>query len=229
MWIVAAVAAVVVVGSYAGLSTFINNQGNDVARTLNVMHPNVAQISLIRSVPAVDYEPVANTTQLERIEASLATEIADGSVEIGEKGQFIFVRVGNALLFESGQAEVKAAFGPVAERIAGTLNSEGGPIIVQGYTDGIPASGRGRYKTNLELSVARAEGVQTVLNGLVTDSARMSVDGRGEAEPIADNGTAEGRALNRRVEILIAREGTFASNGTVEGAADNAAEEAPTE
>lgn len=209
MWIVGAVAAVVVVGSYAGLSTYINNQGNDVARTLNLMHPNVAQISLIRSVAAKEYVPVVDTTQLERITQSLAPQIADGSVEIGEKGQFIFVRVGNALLFESGQAEVKDAFGPVAEKIAATLNAESGPIIVQGFTDGIPASGRGRYKTNLELSVARAEGVQTVLNDLITDPSRISVEGRGEADPIATNDTREGQALNRRVEILIARNGTF--------------------
>jgi type VI secretion system protein ImpK len=209
MWIVGAIAAVVVVGSYAGLSTYINNQGNDVARTLNLMHPNVAQISLIRSVAAVEYVPVVDTTQIERIKESLSAEIADGSVEIGEKGQYIFVRVGNALLFESGQAEVKSAFGPVAEKIAATLNTEPGPIIIQGYTDGIPASGRGRYKTNLELSVARAEGVQTVLNALITDPARLSVDGRGEADPIATNDTREGQALNRRVEMLVARRGTF--------------------
>ena len=215
MWIIGAVAAVVIVGSYAGLSTFINNQGNDVARTLNLMHPNVAQIRLIRSVAVaeeveyVEYVPVVDTSQLERITESLAVEIADGSVEIGEKGQYIFVRVGNALLFESGQAEVKEAFGPVAEKIAATLNTETGPIVVQGYTDGIPASGRGRYKTNLELSVARAEGVQTVLNSLITDPSRMSIDGRGEADPIATNDTREGQALNRRVEILVARNGTF--------------------
>ena len=80
---------------------------------------------------------------------------------------------------------------------------------MQGYTDGIPSSGRGRYKTNLELSVARAEGVQAVLNDLITDPSRMSVDGRGEADPIATNDTREGQALNRRVEILVARSGTF--------------------
>lgn len=226
MWIVGAVAAVVVVGSYAGLSTYINNEGNDVARQLNLMHPNTAQISLVRSAAAVEYEPVVDTTQLERIEASLADQIADGSVEIGEKGQYIFVRVGNALLFDSGQADVKQAFGPVAEKIAATLNAESGPIIVQGFTDGIPASGRGRYKTNLELSVARAEGVKTVLSPLVTDSSRISVDGRGEADPIATNDTAEGRALNRRVEILIARDGTFEDNTAP---TEEAGEEAQTE
>jgi len=209
MWIVGAVAAVVVVGSYAGLSTYINNQGNDVARTLNLMHPNVAQISLIRSVAAVEYVPVVDTTQIDRIRESLAPQIEDGSVEIGEKGQYIFVRVGNALLFESGQADVKDAFGPVAEKIAATLNAEPGPIVVQGYTDSIPSSGRGRYKTNLELSVARAEGVKTVLNDLITDPDRMTVDGRGDADPIATNETREGQALNRRVEILIAKSGTF--------------------
>lgn len=210
MWIVASVAAAIVVGSYAGLSTYVNREGSNVATVLNGMHPNVASISLIRSAASQTYTPPPpDSTQLDRITASLAPQIADGSVVIGEKGQFLFVRVGNALLFNSGQADVKPEFAPLAEQIANTLNTEGGPIIVQGFTDGVQPSGRGRFKTNLELSVARAEGVKVVLDGLITDPTRVAVEGRGEAEPIGDNATRDGQALNRRVEILVAREGTY--------------------
>ena len=117
--------------------------------------------------------------------------------------------MGNKLLFDSGRADVKAEFSVVAGEIAETLNAEQGPIVVQGFTDDVPPSGRGRYKTNLDLSVARATGVKDVLAPLLTEPARVTVEGRGEADPIADNSTAEGRALNRRVEILMAKEGTF--------------------
>ena len=210
MWIVASVAAVLVVGGYAGLSTYVNREGGAVATQLFQMHPNVANISLLRTAPVQAFvPPPPDNTQLERIQEALGPEIANGLVEVGSKGDFIFVRVGNKLLFESGRADVKAEFSVVAGQIAETLNSEQGPIRVLGFTDNIPPSGRGRYKTNLDLSVARASGVKDVLDPLLTDPARITVEGRGEADPIADNGTAEGRALNRRVEILLAKEGTF--------------------
>lgn len=209
MWIIGAAAAAFVVASFAGLSTYINRQGSAVETVLNTMHPNVAKISLSRAGIATAFVPEVDNSQIDRIRATLGPEIADGSIVIGEKGQFIFVRVGNALLFDSGSADVKPGFAPLGQRIADMLNTEPGPVIVQGFTDGVPASGRGRYKTNLELSVARAEGVKAVLEGMLTDPTRLTVEGRGEADPIGDNATREGQALNRRVEVLIAREGTL--------------------
>ena len=220
MWIVAAIAAVLVVGGYAGLSTIINREGAALATQLHRMHPNVANISLVRTAaPAETFQPFVaerDTTQLDRMRESLADQIANGSVEVGEKGNFIFIRVGNTLLFNSGSATVRPEFSELAGHIADTLNAEQGPILVQGFTDDIQPSGRGRYKTNLDLSIARADGVKTVLEGLVAAPARLSVEGKGEADPIADNATPEGRALNRRVEILLAREGTFDSSRGLE-------------
>lgn len=211
LWIAASVAAVLVVGGYAGMSTYINRQGGEVSTTLHRMHPNTASITLLRRSPEPIVEFVApqDNSQLERIQASLSDQIAEGLVEVGQKGDFIFVRVGNTLLFESGSATVKPAFAELAGDIANTLNAEAGPIKVLGFTDDIQPSGRGRYKTNLDLSVARAQGVADVLSPSLTAAERVTVEGRGEASPIADNGTREGRALNRRVEILMAKEGTF--------------------
>ena len=104
---------------------------------------------------------------------------------------------------------MKEEFAPVAAEIAAVLNQEPGPIRVLGFTDNQRMSGRGRYKTNLELSQARAQGVADILAGSISDPDRMLVEGRGPADPIGDNGTSEGRDLNRRVEVLIAKEGTF--------------------
>ena len=209
LWLAASVAAVLVVAGYAGLSTYINREGSTVATTLHRMHPNVAAITLSRSAPVQEFIAPVDTTQLDRIRELLADDIANGSVEVGEKGDYIFMRVGNALLFDSGRADVKEEFAPLAAKLAQTLNAEAGPVRVLGFTDDIPPSGRGRYKTNIELSVARAEGVATVLRPLLAAPERIEVEGRGEASPIADNSTPEGRALNRRVEILLAKEGTF--------------------
>jgi len=74
-------------------------------------------------------------------------------------------------------------------------------VTVVGHTDSIPLSGRGQFKTNEELSEARAASVASYLR----TSLQMDVValGRGDQNPIADNATREGRTLNRRIEILI--------------------------
>lgn len=206
IWAIAGIAAAIVVACFATLSTLLNRDGAAVAKTLYEMHPTGFKVAIERSAgPAF----VQSSTQLERINATLAPEIADGSVSVGTKGDFIFVRVGNLLLFDSGAARVKPEFATLAGRIAETLNGEQGPIKVLGFTDGIQPSGRGQFKTNLDLSVARAEGVAQVLRDQLFEDDRITVEGKGAADPIGDNGTREGRAANRRVEILVAREGTF--------------------
>ena len=68
---------------------------------------------------------------------------------------------------------------------------------------------RDRFKNNHDLSLARAEAVKAVLATSITDASRFVVEGKGEAEPIGDNTTDDGRTLNRRVEIMIKREETL--------------------
>ena len=99
--------------------------------------------------------------------------------------------------------------GPLAATLAEVLNSEPGPIKVIGHTDNIPLSGRGRFKDNYELSVARAQSVADRLQGALTVPTRVFVEGKGDLEPIADNSARDGRAQNRRVEIMIQREETL--------------------
>ncbi len=210
IWAVAALALAAVVGTYAGLSTLLARDGGEVARTLNLMHPNNAAITLLRSTPIVAaFVAPVDTTQLDRISAALAARLADGSLAVGTKGDYIFVRVSNLLLFDSGKATVKPEFEALAAEIAAMLNTEPGPLRILGFTDSTQMSGRGQFKSNDELSLARAQGVADVISATLTDPTRVSVEGKGEVDPIGDNETDEGRALNRRVEILLAKEGTF--------------------
>lgn len=238
LWVFAGIAAAVILGVFLTLSTLINREGKAIAAELIEMHPNVDRISLLRTAPIQTFQPPPpDTTQLDRIRGILSDEIANGTVQVGERGDFIYMRVGNALLFNSGSAEVKPEFREVATHLIDVLNAEDGPVRVLGYTDDV-----GRASNNLALSVARAEGVAAILReGLqgpdcavqttmmttpegqqvevvlnnsdaacsANPAARLTVEGLGEADPIGDNTTAEGRALNRRVEILLAREGTY--------------------
>ncbi|WP_265468757.1 OmpA family protein [Arenimonas daejeonensis] len=82
--------------------------------------------------------------------------------------------------------------------MAGQLRGGGGAISIEGHTDS-----QGADAANQALSQRRAEAVRRVLEDAGLPSARLSASGRGESAPVADNATAEGRARNRRVEIIV--------------------------
>lgn len=125
----------------------------------------------------------------------------------------IRIRMAAPVLFPSGAAEL----GPGARRrlapVARLLRGLEAPVVVEGYTDDVPIRS-GPFHTNWELSVARATAVIRHLakeRGL--GESRFVAAGYGEYRPIADNGTAEGRARNRRIEIVVMRKSSLAVLG----------------
>ena len=74
--------------------------------------------------------------------------------------------------------------------------------MVSGYTDNVPIR-TARYPSNFELSKDRAEQVASILRGRGVAPQRLQAQGMGDAQPVADNKTAEGRARNRRVEVVL--------------------------
>jgi type VI secretion system protein ImpK len=117
----------------------------------------------------------------------------------------IIVRLVDITLFEPGQAAVRAEFKPLIERIASVLETEGGAVKVVGHTDNVPIR-TARFASNLQLSQARAKAVGDLLQTKLSKPDRISVEGKGADAPIADNASREGRAKNRRVEIVIQRQ-----------------------
>jgi chemotaxis protein MotB len=111
-----------------------------------------------------------------------------------------------AILFDSGKAEVKqeglVVLGKVIE-ILRTVNDKS--IRIEGHTDNKPIVGplMQRYPTNWELSAARAINVARYLQKQGIEPATLSAAAFGEFKSVADNATAEGRAKNRRIEIVL--------------------------
>jgi type VI secretion system protein ImpK len=210
LWVIASVLGFVLMGAYFGLSTLISQEGSAVSQRLLSLTPT-SKVSLVRAVAFTPLEvtPVTTSTQLDRLQAAFKTDIDSGLVQVDIKGDFIFIRVNNVALFASGKAETKKEFKGLGARITAALDKEPGPIYVWGYTDNVPMSGRGRFKNNHDLSLARAEAVQKVLAKAITDPSRFEVEGKGEADPIGDNASEDGRSANRRVEIMIKREETL--------------------
>jgi chemotaxis protein MotB len=125
-------------------------------------------------------------------------------VAIEQRGLAIRVLT-DSLLFTSGSAALERQGEPLLTEIAALLNVDHvHPIAVEGNTDNVPITG-GAFPSNWELSTARASSVVRFMIAKGVDSQRLSAVGYAEQHPIATNSTAAGRALNRRVEIVLQR------------------------
>ena len=212
LWAIAAAGIGLVTAVFFGLRILITDEADATAKELLTLSPSApvtieraSVAKAIETAPAERPQPTA-PTQIDRIRAALAKEIAAGGLSVRTKGDFIVVEISNQLLFAPGQADLKTQFQPVAADIATTLDSEPGPIKIVGHTDTVKPKKSSTFKSNFDLSVARAEAVQSTLAKLLKDPSRLSVDGKGEDEPIADNATPDGRAKNRRVDVMIKKE-----------------------
>ena len=116
----------------------------------------------------------------------------------------IVIRLCDQVTFDPGQAIVKDQFKPLAAKIAAILDKEPGRIRVIGHTDNTPIK-TVRFPSNWHLSMERAKAVAALFKQGLTDPNRIDVDGKGPDVPIASNTTPEGRAKNRRVEVMIGR------------------------
>lgn len=102
--------------------------------------------------------------------------------------------------FDTGRYDIKPNMRPVLDRFATTLNENPvTAVTIIGHTDST-----GTDAINNPLSVNRADATRDYLAARGVNSGRMTIDGRGSREPIADNNTVSGRAMNRRVEIFVA-------------------------
>ncbi len=126
-------------------------------------------------------------------------------VEVDFNAEYVQISLSGAILFESGSAEFVSDAKPVLDKISKILdNYDKNVIEVEGHTDNVPIVSPGKYEDNDVLSMYRALNVADYIRDASSlNPAHIKSSGRGEYMPIADNSTAEGRALNRRVEIKI--------------------------
>lgn len=139
----------------------------------------------------------------EKLKDMLEDETQTGKVDVESDGRTITVRIREQGSFPSGSATLNTDFVPVMQRIRDALVEIPGTISIEGHTDSTPLRG-GRYESNWGLSSSRALSVthELLRDGLLTDE-RMMVVGFADTRPFTFNDTIEGRASNRRVEIVI--------------------------
>ncbi len=158
------------------------------------------------SVSAKDIDP--GDTYLEsmatEVQKRLAGVLGKGEYDVKGNDQWLEINLDAGVLFESGEASLGPLANDVLQEVIAMLGDAKNPVTVEGYTDNVPIS-TARYASNWELSAARAASVVRAFAGLGIDPDRLAAVGYGEQHPVATNATPEGRAHNRRVTIVVAR------------------------
>jgi len=139
----------------------------------------------------------------QKLKEVLADEIEKGNVAVDTEGRTITVRISERASFPSGSDRVNAEFLPIMERVSAALGEIRGSITIEGHTDDIPIN-TPTMRSNWELSAKRALSVaHALLKRGDVDEKRLVISGFADARPRQPNDTPQGRAANRRVEIVI--------------------------
>ncbi len=142
----------------------------------------------------------------EQLLANMKNEIAQGQVTISELKGKLTVNMEAAILFDSGKADVKEEGLEILNKMVETLKTVTDKAIrIEGHTDVVQITGglSRTFSTNWELSAARAINVTKFMQQQGIDPHNLSAAAFAEHKPVADNGTKEGRAKNRRIEITL--------------------------
>ena len=124
----------------------------------------------------------------------LSVEVKNGKVYVAMSDQLLFAS-GSTFIDKKGQAALQK----LAEILSKQTDID---ILVEGHTDSVPIKSK-VFKDNWDLSVFRATAVVRILTEYNVDKAKLIPSGRGEFSPVGDNATADGRAKNRRTEIIL--------------------------
>ncbi len=137
--------------------------------------------------------------------SKLKQEVSSGQVEVQQMRDGIRVNLAQDILFKSGSSALDPAGKALLAKVSEELKTSAYEVVVIGHTDNqkVGAALAQRYPTNWELGAARAATIVRTFQNAGIGPARMLAVSAGENRPRADNGTPEGRGLNRRIEIRL--------------------------
>jgi type VI secretion system protein ImpK len=187
VWITVALLSIILLGCFGYFKYALLGRSAEVQK-------QIADIAHMTPPPA---PPVLHLKTL------LKDEIAAGTVSVDEDAHHSSVTFKGDSMFPPGGVSVNASMGPLISKIAAEIVKVPGKVSVLGYTDNIPIRSR-QFASNDALSEERATQVMQMLQGAGVPPGRLEAIGKGEADPVADNSTPQGRAQNRRVEITVA-------------------------
>ncbi|MGD9879310.1 MAG: type VI secretion system protein TssL, long form [Reyranella sp.] len=214
LWVAAVACLGLVGGLFLWFSISLNAASDGVYASLQGAPPE--RMPTITRTPFVEAKPVVVVTPpppppepsaLDKLREFLKPEIEQKLVEVLGTPAQPLVRITGRGMFASASATVNESFKPLLDRIGLALKDEQGPVKVIGYTDSEPIRTIA-FPSNFQLSAARAQAASKIIAMTIGDPARLSTEGRAEADPIDTNATPQGRERNRRIEIVLNRQGT---------------------
>ncbi|AWL13099.1 putative lipoprotein YiaD [Saliniradius amylolyticus] len=136
---------------------------------------------------------------MDKQEQEFREELAGSGVRVIREGDRLRLELPSNVTFATDSATISSGFYPVLNDVAKVLNKyQKTYLLVEGHTDST-----GSAEHNQRLSENRANAVRNYLVGQSVDQRRLTTQGMGESQPVADNSTESGRQLNRRVELQI--------------------------
>lgn len=140
----------------------------------------------------------------EELKIALAKEVGEGIAEVENDGQSIIVRFASQGSFDSGEAALKSEFLPAVQKLGSTLQGFTGSVRVEGHTDNLPIVFSERFRSNWDLSAARAAALADFLaNNAPIKPDIIEIFGFADTRPIDSNATPQGRERNRRIEVIL--------------------------
>ena len=183
------------------LDNSINQGGANISKLVDEINASNKYIKqLIEAKSKSDSLNMALTNRLTR---SLSKEeLKDVDVQV-LKG-VVYISLNDNMLYKSGSYEISEAASETLSKIAKTITDYSDyEVLIEGNTDNVPIK-KTNIRNNWDLSALRASSVvQELQNKYGVNPSRLSAAGRGEYNPVSDNDTAEGRAKNRRTQIII--------------------------
>jgi len=179
----------------------LGKQNEELVKKVQFQQEQIGQIEKNREEKVQE----VSKTYTQMIE-KMKSEIEDGQVTITELQGRLTVNMVDAILFDSGRADIKPEGRKVLQKVAEVIGQvEDKAIRVEGHTDNVKVGGAlaRAFPSNWELSAARAINVARYLQRLGVDPALLSAAAYGEHRPVSENDTAEGRTKNRRIEIVL--------------------------
>ena len=143
-------------------------------------------------------------SKYDQLRADLQDEIAKGVAEVEKEGDKIIVRLASQGGFVSGSAGVRDSFSPTLIKLGNTLSKYPGMVKVEGHTDNVPVAFSEKFKSNWDLSAARAAAIADyLLTSSTLEAGSIQIAGFADTRPLDTNETPNGRSRNRRIEVIV--------------------------
>jgi chemotaxis protein MotB len=173
------------------------NQLSQSQQTLQAQQRKLQQLQALLDAQKAKEQDLKNK-MTEALSGFSSTELT-----VTQKNGKVYVSLSEHLLFPSGSAVVNPKGIDALSKLAAVLNLNADVAVnIEGHTDSVPI--RGKYQDNWDLSTARANSIVRILvNNYKVDPTRVEASGHSMYDPVDTNSTADGRAKNRRTEIIL--------------------------